>query len=434
MRVVDLILKKRNGEILSTKEIEFLVSGYTNGVIPDYQISALTMAIFFQGMNKRETADLTMAMVRSGEQINLEKIEGVKVDKHSTGGVGDTTTLVLAPLVAACGVPVAKMSGHGLGHTGGTLDKLASIPGFQINLTETEFIHNVNQIGVAVISQSGNLVPADKALYGLRDVTATVESIPLIASSIMSKKLAAGADAILLDVKMGSGAFLQSQEDAMQLAREMVDIGNNLGRKTIAVLTNMDQPLGCAVGNALEVKEAVAILQNSGPEDLRELCLALGSQMLILAKKVATPKEGREMLEDAINNGSAFEKLQALVSAQSGNPRALDDLDLLPTAQQIVPIKAETAGYVQRIEALDVGISAMLLGAGREKKESVIDLAVGVVIEKKVGDPVKIGDTLAELHVNQTEGLAEALDLLKKAFTTGLEKPQVKPLIYQIIK
>lgn len=434
MRVVDLILKKRNGEILSTREIEFLVSGYTNGVIPDYQISALTMAIFFQGMNKRETADLTMAMVRSGEQINLEQIEGIKVDKHSTGGVGDTTTLVLAPLVAACGVPVAKMSGHGLGHTGGTLDKLASIPGFQINLTETEFIHNVNQIGVAVISQSGNLVPADKALYGLRDVTATVESIPLIASSIMSKKLAAGADAILLDVKMGSGAFLQSQEDAMQLAREMVDIGNNLGKKTIAVLTNMDQPLGCAVGNALEVKEAVAILQNSGPEDLRELCLALGSQMLILAKKVTTPKEGREMLEEAINNGSAFEKLQALVSAQSGNPRALDNLDLLPTAQQIVPIKAETAGYVQRIEALDVGVSAMLLGAGREKKESVIDLAVGVVIEKKVGDPVKIGDTLAELHVNQTEGLAEALDLLKKAFTLGLEKPQVKPLIYQIIK
>lgn len=434
MRVVDLILKKRNGEILSTGEIEFLVSGYTNGVIPDYQISALMMAIFFQGMNKRETADLTMAMVRSGEQINLEKIEGIKVDKHSTGGVGDTTTLVLAPLVAACGVPVAKMSGHGLGHTGGTLDKLASIPGFQINLTETEFIQNVNQIGVAVISQSGNLVPADKALYGLRDVTATVESIPLIASSIMSKKLAAGADAILLDVKMGSGAFLQSQEDAMQLAREMVDIGNNLGRKTIAVLTNMDQPLGCAVGNALEVKEAVAILRNSGPEDLRELCLALGSQMLILAKKVTTPKEGREILEEAINNGSAFEKLQALVSAQSGNPRALDNLDLLPTAQQIVPIKAETAGYVQRIEALDVGISAMLLGAGREKKESVIDLAVGVVIEKKVGDPVEIGDTLAELHVNQTEGLAAALDLLKKAFTIGLEKPQVNPLIYQIIK
>lgn len=434
MRVVDLILKKRNGETLSAQEIDFLVTGYTNRLIPDYQISALAMAIFFQGMDSRETADLTMAMVRSGEQIDLSQIRGVKVDKHSTGGVGDTTTLILAPLVAACGVPVAKMSGHGLGHTGGTLDKLAAIPGFRVKLTESEFIQNVNQIGVAVISQSGDLVPADRALYGLRDVTGTVESIPLIASSIMSKKLAAGADAILLDVKIGSGAFLEKYEEGVELAQEMVNIGKNLGKKTIAVLTNMDQPLGCAVGNALEVKEAIAILQGSGPEDLRELCLTLGAQMLVLAEKVSTAEAGREMLKEAISNGSGLNRLRALVRAQSGNPAALDNLALLPRAEQIIEIKAKKTGYIQRIDALDVGVSAMLLGAGREKKESVIDLAVGVVVLKKVGDLVEIGDTLAELHVNRRESLAEVVNLLTKAFTIGLEKPQMKPLIYQVIK
>ncbi len=434
MRVVDLIRKKRDGEALSAEEIKYLINGYAQGQIPDYQMSALAMAIFFQGMDKRETADLTMAMVGSGEQINLSEIAGIKVDKHSTGGVGDTTTLVLAPLVAACGVPVAKMSGKGLGHTGGTLDKLESIPGFEIELTSEEFIQNVNDVGVAVVSQTGNLVPADKALYSLRDVTATVDSIPLIASSIMSKKLAAGSDGIVLDVKTGSGAFMTSFADAEELAREMVDIGNNLNRQTVAVLTDMDQPLGCAIGNALEVKEAIATLSGRGPADLQELCLTLGSQMLVLAKKAATSEEGRVCLQEAIRTGQGIAKLKEMVAAQKGNPNAIDNPTLLPQAEKIVELKAESDGYVQKIEAIDVGISAMLLGAGRETKESVIDLAVGIVLRKKVGDKVQSGDVLAELHVNKLERFDEAIDLLKKAYTIGMEKPILKPLIYEVIK
>ncbi len=434
MRVVDLIRKKRDGEALSAEEIKYLINGYAQGQIPDYQMSALAMAIFFQGMDKRETADLTMAMVGSGEQINLSEIAGIKVDKHSTGGVGDTTTLVLAPLVAACGVPVAKMSGKGLGHTGGTLDKLESIPGFEIELTSEEFIQNVNDVGVAVVSQTGNLVPADKALYSLRDVTATVDSIPLIASSIMSKKLAAGSDGIVLDVKTGSGAFMTSFADAEELAREMVDIGNNLNRQTVAVLTDMDQPLGCAIGNALEVKEAIATLSGRGPADLQELCLTLGSQMLVLAKKAATSEEGKVCLQEAIRTGQGIAKLKEMVVAQKGNPNAIDNPTLLPQAEKIVELKAESDGYVQKIEAIDVGISAMLLGAGRETKESVIDLAVGIVLRKKVGDKVQSGDVLAELHVNKLERFDEAIDLLKKAYTIGMEKPILKPLIYEVIK
>ncbi|AZR73430.1 pyrimidine-nucleoside phosphorylase [Anoxybacter fermentans] len=434
MRAVDLIRKKRDGKELTTEEIQFLIKGYTSGEIPDYQMSALAMAIYFQGMTKRETADLTMAMVNSGDQVDLSSIKGTKVDKHSTGGVGDTTTLVLAPLVASCGAPVAKMSGRGLGHTGGTLDKLESIEGFRVSLNSEEFVKNVNEIGVAVVSQTGNLVPADKKLYSLRDVTATVRSIPLIASSIMSKKLAAGANAIVLDVKTGSGAFMTEYEDAKKLAREMVDIGNNLGRKTVAVLTDMDQPLGFAVGNALEVREAIDTLKGEGPDDLYELCLTLGSYMLVLANVVTSSEEGRKKLEESIRTGKALKKLKEMVAAQDGNPEVIDNPDLLPKAKKVVELKAEKSGYVQKIVAIDVGLSAMLLGAGRETKDSQIDLAVGVVLKKKVGDEVKAGEALAELHVNDEKRLNDALSLLKNAFTISDEKPKGKPLIYEVIQ
>lgn len=434
MRAVDLIRKKRDGEELTAEEIQFLINGYSKDEIPDYQMSSLAMAIYFQGMSKRETADLTMAMVHSGDQVHLDSIKGTKVDKHSTGGVGDTTTLVLAPLVAACGAPVAKMSGRGLGHTGGTLDKLESIPGFRVALSNEEFVRNVNEIGIAVISQTGNLVPADKKLYGLRDVTATVDSIPLIASSIMSKKLAAGSDGIVLDVKTGSGAFMVDYNDAKKLAQEMVDIGNNTGRRTVAILTDMDQPLGFAVGNALEVQEAIDTLRGEGPADLQELCLTLGSHMLVLAKVAATAEEGQAKLEEAIANGAALAKFKEFIVAQGGDPAVVDHPELLPKAKKVVPLIAETAGYVHQVVAIDVGESAMLLGAGRETKESVIDLAVGVVLKKKVGDRVEVGDVLAELHVNREDRMEESYNLLKQAIIICPDKPQELPLIYEVIQ
>lgn len=400
MRMVDLIEKKRDGHELSTEEINFIVKGYTDGSIPDYQVSALMMAIVFQGMTEKERADLTMAMVKSGDQIDLSQIEGIKVDKHSTGGVGDTTTLVLGPLVAAVGVPVAKMSGRGLGHTGGTIDKLESVAGFHVEIDNKEFIKLVNKNKIAVIGQSGNLTPADKKLYALRDVTATVESIPLIASSIMSKKIAAGADAIVLDVKTGAGAFMKTLEDSRELAKAMVRIGNNVGRRTMAVISDMSQPLGYAIGNALEVKEAIDTLKGEGPEDLTELCLTLGSYMVYLGNKADSLQEAREKLEQAIQDGSALEKLKVFLSSQGGDASVVDDPGKLPQAKYQFELEAKEDGFIAEITADEVGTAAMLLGAGRATKESSIDLAVGLVLRKKIGDQVKKGESLATIHSN----------------------------------
>ncbi|MBC2125210.1 pyrimidine-nucleoside phosphorylase [Listeria innocua] len=403
MRMVDIISKKRDGKALSTEEIQFFIDGYTNGEIPDYQASALAMAIFFQDMNDQERADLTMAMVGSGDTIDLSAIEGIKVDKHSTGGVGDTTTLVLAPLVAAVGVPVAKMSGRGLGHTGGTIDKLESIEGFHIELDKKDFINLVNRDKVAVIGQSGNLTPADKKMYALRDVTGTVNSIPLIASSIMSKKIAAGADAIVLDVKTGAGAFMKTDEDAENLAHAMVRIGNNVGRNTMAVISDMSQPLGEAIGNALEVKEAIDTLKGQGPEDLTELVLVLGSQMVVLAKQAETLDEARAKLIEVIENGAALEKFKTFLSNQGGDASIVDHAEKLPQAKYQIEVPAKTSGFVSQIVADEIGIAAMILGAGRATKEDEINLAVGLMLRKKVGDQVKEGDSLVTIFADQED-------------------------------
>ncbi len=433
MRMVDLIEKKRDGFELTKEEIQFLINGFTNGEIPDYQMSAFSMAVFFKGMTKDERVHLTEAMVQSGDQIDLSEIEGIKVDKHSTGGVGDTTTLVLAPLVASVGVPVAKMSGRGLGHTGGTIDKLESIKGFHVEITNDEFIDLVNKNKVAVIGQSGNLTPADKKLYALRDVTATVDSIPLIASSIMSKKIAAGADAIVLDVKTGSGAFMKSLEDAKELAKTMVDIGNGVGRKTKAIISDMSQPLGFAVGNALEVKEAVDTLQGQGPEDLYELCLTLGSHMVVLAEKAANYKQAREMLEESIRNGKALESFKTFLAAQGGDASVVDEPSKLPTASYTIAVPAKQTGYVSEITAETVGLAAMMLGAGRATKESVIDLAVGVVLHKKVGDYVQAGEALVTIHSNN-ENVQEVIEKIYSAYQLSDEKVVKPTLIYTEIQ
>lgn len=401
MRMVDIIEKKRDGQELTTAEINFFIEGYTKGEIPDYQASALAMAIYFQDMNDRERADLTRAMVESGDTIDLSAIDGVKVDKHSTGGVGDTTTLVLAPLVASLDVPVAKMSGRGLGHTGGTIDKLESIAGFHVELTREQFIDLVNRDKVAVIGQSGNLTPADKKLYALRDVTGTVNSIPLIASSIMSKKIAAGADAIVLDVKTGDGAFMKTQEDAEKLAHAMVRIGNHVGRKTIAIISDMSQPLGFAIGNALEVKEAIETLQGKGPKDLTELVLTLGSQMVILAGKAKTSEEAKEMLLDAIHSGKALAKFKEFLANQGGDASIVDDLTKLPQAKYKIELPAKQSGYISRMVADEIGVASMILGAGRATKEDVIDLAVGLVLHKKVGDKVEEGESILTIYSNR---------------------------------
>lgn len=401
MRMVDIIEKKRDGQELTTAEINFFIEGYTKGEIPDYQASALAMAIYFQDMNDRERADLTRAMVESGDTIDLSAIDGVKVDKHSTGGVGDTTTLVLAPLVASLDVPVAKMSGRGLGHTGGTIDKLESIAGFHVELTREQFIDLVNRDKVAVIGQSGNLTPADKKLYALRDVTGTVNSIPLIASSIMSKKIAAGANAIVLDVKTGDGAFMKTQEDAEKLAHAMVRIGNHVGRKTIAIISDMSQPLGFAIGNALEVKEAIETLQGKGPKDLTELVLTLGSQMVILAGKAKTSEEAKEMLLDAIHSGKALAKFKEFLANQGGDASIVDDLTKLPQAKYKIELPAKQSGYISRMVADEIGVASMILGAGRATKEDVIDLAVGLVLHKKVGDKVEEGESILTIYSNR---------------------------------
>lgn len=400
MRMVDLIDKKRDGESLSAEEIKWMIAEYTNGNIPDYQMSSMAMAIYFQDMNNDERAELTMAMVHSGDEIDLSAIEGTKVDKHSTGGVGDTTTLVLAPLVAAVGVPVAKMSGRGLGHTGGTIDKLESVDGFHVEISEDDFIRLVNEDKLAVIGQSGNLTPADKKLYALRDVTGTVNSIPLIASSIMSKKIAAGADAIVLDVKTGNGAFMKTLADAEALAHAMVKIGNNVGRQTMAIISDMSQPLGYAIGNALELKEAMDTLRGEGPDDLTELVMTLGSQMVVLGGKAETLEEARDLLQQAIDSGAALDKFRTFLKNQGGNPEVVDHPELLPQAQYQSELPAKESGVVTEIVANEMGIASMMLGAGRQTKEDDIDLSVGLVLHKKVGDSVKAGESLMTIYSN----------------------------------
>lgn len=403
MRMVDIIEKKRDGKELTTDEINFFIEGYTKGDIPDYQAASLAMAIFFQDMTEQERAALTLAMVHSGDVIDLSQINGVKVDKHSTGGVGDTTTLVLAPLVAAVGVPVAKMSGRGLGHTGGTIDKLESVEGFHVEISEDEFIKLVNEDRVAVIGQTDNLTPADKKLYALRDVTGTVNSIPLIASSIMSKKIAAGADAIVLDVKTGSGAFMKTLEDAEQLAHAMVSIGNHVGRKTMAIISDMSQPLGNAIGNALELREAIETLNGHGPEDLTELVLTLGSQMVVLGQQAETLEEARRKLKQAIQDGTALAKFKQFIANQGGNPHIVDHPELLPQAQYKIELPAQKTGTITEMIANDIGIASMMLGAGRQTKEDTIDLGVGIVLNKKVGDTVKEGEPLLTIYSNQPD-------------------------------
>ena len=431
MRMIDIIEKKRDGKSLSKEEIEFFIKGYTEGDIPDYQASSLAMAIFFQDMNEEERAALTMAMVNSGDVIDLSKINGIKVDKHSTGGVGDTTTLVLAPLVAAVGVPVAKMSGRGLGHTGGTIDKLESIDGFHVEISEADFIKLVNENQVAVIGQTGNLTPADKKLYALRDVTGTVNSIPLIASSIMSKKIAAGADAIVLDVKTGNGAFMKTLEDAEALAHAMVSIGNNVGRNTMAIISDMSQPLGRAIGNALELKEAIDTLNGQGPEDLTELVLTLGSQMVVLAERASTLEEARQLLNEAIENGSALDKFKTFLENQGGDASVVDSPELLPTAEYQIDYKAKSSGVVSELIANEIGVASMMLGAGRQTKEDDIDLSVGIVLNKKVGDNVNEGESLLTIHSNR-----ENVDDVIKKLDESIEiKAQAKTptLIHKII-
>ena len=434
MRMYDLIMKKRKGEELTTEEINFFVDGFTKGEIPDYQASAMLMAIFFNKMNKRETADLTNAMVKSGDEIDLSSIKGIKVDKHSTGGVGDKTSICLTPLVASLGIPVAKMSGRGLGHTGGTIDKLETFKGFSVELTEEQFIENVNNINIAIMGQSGNLVPADKKLYALRDVTATVDNMSLIASSIMSKKIASGADAIVLDVKVGDGAFMKTPETAKELAREMVDIGNHLRRKTIGVISDMDQPLGFAIGNSLEIMEAIELLKGNGPKDLLELTLTLGSNMLICAKKAETEEQARKMLKENIANGKGLEKLKEFIKAQGGDISAIDDFSKFPKAKYIEDVVAPRDGYITKIKAETFGLIAMELGAGRATKESEIDLAVGLVLNKKRSDKVNKGDVLAYIHSNNKNNIEKARKSILENITIEDNYELNIPLIYDIVK
>ncbi|EJD77233.1 pyrimidine-nucleoside phosphorylase [Staphylococcus epidermidis] len=431
MRMIDIIEKKRDGKSLTREEIEFFVNAYTRGEVPDYQASSLAMAIFFQDMNDEERAALTMSMVNSGEKIDLSDINGIKVDKHSTGGVGDTTTLVLAPLVAAVGVPVAKMSGRGLGHTGGTIDKLESVKGFNVEISEKDFIKLVNDNQVAVIGQSGNLTPADKKLYALRDVTGTVNSIPLIASSIMSKKIAAGADAIVLDVKTGSGAFMKTLDDAEALAHAMVRIGNNVGRNTMAIISDMSQPLGNAIGNALELKEAIATLKGNGPKDLTELVLTLGSQMVVLAEQAASLDEARQMLIDAIKSGKALNKFKTFLSNQGGDDSIVDSPEKLPSAKYQVEFKAKKDGYITEIIANEIGVASMMLGAGRQTKEDVIDLGVGIMLNKKVGEHVEKGENILTIHTN-TKEIDDILYKLDNSITIE-SKGEAPTLIHKII-
>ncbi len=433
MRMYDLIQKKREGASLTESEIQWMIREYTADRIPDYQMSALMMAVCFQGMNPEETAALTLAMAKSGDMLDLSVLSGIKVDKHSTGGVGDKTSIALAPLAAACGVRIAKMSGRGLGHTGGTIDKLESFPGFRTSLSEEEFLSQVDRIGLAIMGQTKDLAPADKKLYALRDVTATVDQISLIASSIMSKKLAAGADVIVLDVKTGSGAFMKSDEDAEALAREMVALGKAAGKKTCALITDMDQPLGYAVGNALEVKEAIDTLRGKGPADFTELCMALGSRMLMLSGIENDETAARKRLQAAVSDGSALAKLAEWVEAQGGDAQAVYEPERLPQAPLQVEVPAPAEGYVQRIACEEVGHCSLLLGGGRETKESEIDLSVGLILQKKVGDFVRKGEPLAVLHASDAEKAAQAKEKLTAAYTIGDVPPEKRALIRAVI-
>lgn len=433
MRAVDIINKKKYGGKLTIEEIDFMVLGYTNGQVPDYQMSALLMAIYFKGMDSEEIAQLTDAFVRSGETVDLSKIHGIKVDKHSTGGVGDKISLVVTPLVASVGIPVAKMSGRGLGHTGGTIDKLESIEGFKIELSPQEFIDNVNTHKMAVVGQSGDLTPADKKIYALRDVTGTIDSIPLIASSIMSKKIASGADAIVLDVKVGSGAFMKSLEDAKALAETMVAIGNRLGRKTVAVLTNMDQPLGHEVGNANEVREAIEILSGHGAKDETEVALTIASYMAVLGEAFNTVEEARAHFEKVIETGAALEHLKTFIRIQGGNPAVVDSPELLPVASKHIDVVAVKAGYIDSFDAEKIGVGAMMLGAGRRTKEDPIDYAAGISIKKKMGAKVEKGDVLCVLHTN-VEDYKGAYDTVMEAFGIGEKAPAEVAYIYDIVK
>lgn len=428
MRMYDLIEKKRNGGELSEAEIRWLISGYVSGDIPDYQMSAMLMAIYFRGMSDQETWIMTDAVAHSGDMVDLSPIEGVKVDKHSTGGVGDKTTLVIAPIVAACGVKVAKMSGRGLGHTGGTVDKMESIPGLRTDLDREEFFAVVNKTGIAVIGQSGNLTPADKKLYALRDVTATVDSIPLIAVSIMGKKLAAGNDAILLDVTTGSGAFMKKKEDAIELALKMTAIGEAAGKKTAALITDMDTPLGFAIGNAMEVAESVEVLKGGGPADLKEVCLALASNMLYLAQQ-GTLSECRAKAQEAIDSGRALERLAAMVEAQGGDPRYVYDTSLFAQAPYCCEVAAQADGYIAHMNAESIGIASSMLGAGRETVDSVIDPAAGILLVKKTGDAVKKGEVIAKLYASKEELFAAAKKRYQEAVTIADTCPKEGPLV-----
>ncbi len=432
--MVDLILKKRNGGIHTFEEIKSIIDGYTNGVIPDYQVAAWLMAIYFNGLNDEETAALTEAMIQSGDTIDLSSIPGIKVDKHSTGGVGDKTTLILGPWVASIGVPVAKMSGRGLGHTGGTLDKLESIEGFKVDVSPAEFTEWVSKHQIAISSQSQKLVPADKKLYALRDVTGTVDNISLIASSVMSKKLASGADAIVIDLKVGDGAFIKTLENAEKLAHVMISAAHKMDRKIIVTISDMNQPLGNTIGNALEVKEAISVLKGHGPEDLENLCLNLGAHMVMLNGKCNSFEAAQSLLKENLSNGKAYEKFEEWISNQGGNLDVIKNIDLLPKAKYIIPYVSTHSGYIHQLKAMEMGLASMILGAGRENKDSLIDYGAGIVLKKKTGDKVEIGDVLAEMHTNKIDSEQKAKNHLDKAFVIGNSSPSISPLILKTIQ
>ncbi|WP_036729317.1 pyrimidine-nucleoside phosphorylase [Peptoniphilus mikwangii] len=434
MNIYDIIEKKKQSLELNKEEIEYFINGYTNGTIPDYQISALLMAIYFRGLNIEETYYLTNAMINSGDTIDLSPIDGIKVDKHSTGGVGDTTSLILGPLVASCGVPFAKMSGRGLGHTGGTLDKLESIPGMSIDLSIEKFINNTNKIKMAICGQTSDITPADKKLYALRDTTATVDNVSLISSSIMSKKIAVGADCLVLDVKVGSGAFMKNVEDARELSKMMVDLGEKFNRKTVAVITNMDEPLGLAVGNSLEVIEAIDTLKGRGPKDLEDLCISLGAKLLVLANKCNDEKSARILLEENIKNGLAFEKFREFIEMQGGDVSYVDDTSKFKLSSIKREVFSEKSGYVTKIDALEIGEISKNLGAGRETKESEIDLGAGIVLNKKIDDYVEAGDLLATIYTERKEQIDKAVAGIKEAYKLGEKNSKAYKIIIEEIQ
>lgn len=434
MRAFDIIAKKRDKKELSKEEIEFFIEGYTKGEVTDYQTSALLMAIYLNGFSKEETVNLTMAMIKSGDVVDLSEINGIKVDKHSTGGVGDKTSLILVPMVAAAGGKVAKLSGRGLGHTGGTLDKLEAIPGFDINVSKENFINFVNKSGLVIAGQTQNIVPADKKIYALRDVTATIDSIPLIAASIMSKKIASGSDAILLDVKYGDGAFMKTKEDAEKLAEAMVSIGKGLNRNTSAAITLNGEPLGYAIGNALEIQEVIEVLSDRGPEDLRELCLRLGAQMLKLSNIEVDVNKGRAILEEVLKNGKALEKLKELVANQGGDVSVIEDKNLFTIAKIAHEVKAQEKGYVYELNAEKVGIASLLAGAGRETKDDVIDYGAGIILSKKMGSYVNEGDILATIYTSDMSRIEKSEEMLLSAYTMSNEKPAKADIIHKIIE